>query len=188
MTHQLPTLALFSSLLYPLSAAPGRLDTKFSGDGALKEVRSTAIQKDGKFLACGRTVMGIGATSISNFSVTRFTNSGELDMSFRVSGRVTIGFSPNIDDSYDFYYDAALQKDGKMVMIVYTRGYSSKDFALAGLNPDGSPDLGFGNQGKVVMVIAGNDHGVSVVIQPDGKIVVGGYSYSSVLNRLSLAR
>jgi hypothetical protein len=46
---------------------------------------------------------------------------------------------------------------------------------------DGALDLSFGNNGKVITSISsGEDKARSVALQDDGKIIVAGYSYSSV--------
>ena len=55
------------------------------------------------------------------------------------------------------------------------------DFALVRYNPDGSLDTAFGSGGKVVTDFGEYDSGFAAAIQPDGKIVVVGYtSYITV--------
>ena len=70
----------------------------------------------------------------------------------------------------------ALQGDGKIVMA----GGSTTDFVLARFNADGSLDAGFGSGGQVTTDLIGGsaDEEVagSVAIQPDGKIIVVGYT------------
>lgn len=44
---------------------------------------------------------------------------------------------------------------------------------------DGSLDTSFGDGGKVVTNVNGNERANGLIIQPDGKIVVAGYTYSS---------
>ena len=52
------------------------------------------------------------------------------------------------------------------------------DFAVARLNPDGSPDMSFGTAGKATVPFdLGGDHfdeAAAVALQPDGRIVVAG--------------
>jgi len=53
------------------------------------------------------------------------------------------------------------------------------DVALARYNVDGSLDLTFGSAGRVVTDFGGDDTGFAVVVQSDGRIVVGGASASA---------
>ncbi len=53
------------------------------------------------------------------------------------------------------------------------------DIALARYNVDGSLDLTFGSAGRVVTDFGGDDTGFAVVVQSDGRIVVGGASASA---------
>jgi uncharacterized delta-60 repeat protein len=96
---------------------------------------------------------------------------GDLDPSFATGGTLT--FRPQGVDS--LVNDVAIQPDGKIVLA----GYASGDFAVARLNPDGTPDPTFGNGGSVVENAVGTnseDIADAVAIQPDGKIVVAGAS------------
>lgn len=66
------------------------------------------------------------------------------------------------------------------------------DFALARYNNDGSLDTTFGTDGKVTTdfdsIYSNDDYGNSIAIQPNGKIVVGGYSNGSGTSYFALAR
>jgi uncharacterized delta-60 repeat protein len=54
---------------------------------------------------------------------------------------------------------------------------SNRDFALARHNTDGTLDTSFSEDGKLTTPIgSSNDNGLSVAVQPDGKIVVAGES------------
>lgn len=61
--------------------------------------------------------------------------------------------------------------DGKIVTV------ESGGFGLARYNPDGSPDVSFGGDGKVITQIAAYDVSFGLAPYPDGKIVVVGRSY-----------
>src|SRR5690606_19865581 len=55
---------------------------------------------------------------------------------------------------------------------------SGYDFAVARYLPDGSPDPSFGTNGKLTTAVGLEvDSANAVVIQSDGKLVVGGESY-----------
>ena len=69
----------------------------------------------------------------------------------------------------------ALQLDGKIVMV----GGTFSDFVLARFNSDGTLDNGFDTDGMVRTDIGGGfaqEEALGVAIQPDGKIVVAGYT------------
>ena len=69
----------------------------------------------------------------------------------------------------------ALQADGKIVMV----GGTFADFILARFDADGSLDTGFGVDGKVTTDMGSglrSEEALGVAIQPDGKIVVVGYT------------
>lgn len=95
-----------------------------------------------------------------------------LDVSFSSDGLVLTDFG----GSHDVAFDAALQSDGKLVVV----GSAGPDMAIARYHPNGSLDTSFSNDGKVsVSVAAGEDIGHAVLIQPDGKIVVAGTTSSA---------
>lgn len=68
----------------------------------------------------------------------------------------------------------ALQPDGRIVMV----GGTFSDFILARFNANGQLDQGFGDNGKVTTnLVAGElEEALGVAIQPDGKILVAGYT------------
>ena len=72
----------------------------------------------------------------------------------------------------------ALQADGKIVMA----GGTFTDFVLARFLANGSVDTGFGNAGKVTSnIVSGEqEEALAVAIQPDGKILVAGYTGQAV--------
>ena len=76
----------------------------------------------------------------------------------------------------------ALQADGKIVAAGHTATNDGMaydyDFALARYNPDGSPDMGFGDDGVTTTDFGTTaDIATAVAIQPaDGKIVAVGYA------------
>jgi uncharacterized delta-60 repeat protein len=104
-----------------------------------------------------------------------------LDPTFGVAGKVTTLFGG--DDTA-----MALQDDGKIVLA----GGSSDGFALARYNADGSLDTSFGEAGlvKTVLITSGISQQVAlaVAVQPDGKIVVAGYTRVGLPFALALVR
>ena len=103
---------------------------------------------------------------------------GALDPDFGLAGKVItdLGF-----DSDAQALALALQSDGRIVAAgrasIPLHGF---DFALARYNIDGTLDAGFGIGGRVITdFFAGNDRATSIVIQPDGRIVVGGDAFNT---------
>jgi len=161
----------------------GSLDTGFDTDGiaitdiggSQDQAYAVAIQSDGKIVAAGYSNSG----SNYDFVVVRYDTDGSLDTGFDTDGIVTTA----IRDKDDFAYGMAIQPDGKIVVAGYgtivTAG-NHDDFVLARYNTDGSLDTSFDTDGKVVTDLAlRNDHGYSVALHSDGKIVVAGYSQNA---------
>jgi uncharacterized delta-60 repeat protein len=103
---------------------------------------------------------------------------GDLDTSFGNGGKVV---SPIGKTSADRGFAAALQPDGKIVVAGDSQS-NNFDFAfepnnliITRINADGSPDASFGAGGKASKRLRGLSRANSVFIQPDGKIVVGGF-------------
>jgi len=104
---------------------------------------------------------------------TSLLKDGDLDVTFGNDGIVTTDFG-----GADEGRAVALQKDGKIVVAGVTAGLYPlpSDFAVARYNKDGNLDMSFGVGGKVINDFGGNDEGLAVVLQKDGKIVVAGES------------
>jgi len=97
-----------------------------------------------------------------------------LDLTFNGSGRALIP----IPGSSQIAREVAIQPDGKLLITGYDNWQTSNyDVILARVNPDGSLDSTFGSGGKVITALTpGNDTGYAVAVQPDGKIVVAGFT------------
>jgi len=154
----------------------GSLDASFDQDGVVTtdlggadQARGMAIQPDGKIV-----LAGYGSGSI-DFALTRYNTDGSFDTSFDGDGKVLTNFG-----SSDRGWSMALQADGKIVVA----GISNNNFALARYNTNGSLDAGFGNLGTVTTDLGSVDSISSVAVQPDGRILAGGYSN----NNFALAR
>ena len=102
---------------------------------------------------------------------------GDLDPTFGTDGKVLTDF----DHSTDIANAVAIQTDGKVVVVGTTyqnNDFSTEDFAVARYNPDGTLDKTFGVGGKVQTDFPGLAAvASSVVVQPDGKIVVAGGAF-----------
>ncbi len=155
--------------------ADGTLDTTFSGDGKVTtdfggydHGLSVVMQSDGKIIVAGFASSG----NIYDFALARYNTDGSLDTTFSDDGKVTTDFA-------GIGYSVVIQGDGKIIVAGSTFNDSSYDFALARYNSDGSLDTTFSGDGKVSTDFGGgDDHGQSVVMQPDGKIIVAGFAFN----------
>jgi uncharacterized delta-60 repeat protein len=149
--------------LDPGFGAGGKLTTAVTGFGLGLAV---TLQPDGKIVGAGA---GEGAGQ--DFAVVRYNADGSLDNGFGSGGIVLT----DISGGDDVAFAVAIQPDGKIVLAGMAN--TNSDFAVARLNPDGSPDVGFGGSG-VVVTDAGADEEIAngVAVQSDGRIVACGYT------------
>ncbi len=136
----------------------------------------TALQvlPDGKILVGGDAMPG-GGTSMDIFLV-RLTSSGALDTSFDSDGKVYVDIDGN---GGDYFKAMARQPDGKIIVVGY-RSWTSNSLFVARFNDDGSLDTSFNGDGKNYFQIGGvSTVIVCMALQADGKILVGGYTYTS---------
>ncbi len=151
----------------------GSLDTFFGGGGKITtdffnddRATSIAIQPDGKIVVGGYEI-----TDNNDFAVARYNSDGSLDTTFSTDGKFDFTFGAT-----DICQSIALQPDGKIVMAGYTDDLGTDDFAVARLNANGTQDTSFDTDGELTTQFILGDQATSVVIQPDGKILVGGSS------------
>jgi uncharacterized delta-60 repeat protein len=121
-------------------------------------------------------VTATGLTLFVNVQVARAAD-GDLDTTFGRGGRVMT----DVARSTDIANAVAVQPDGKLVVVGTTyreNDYTDEDFAVTRYNTDGTLDSTFGVGGKVRTDFPGLAAvPSSVVIQPDGKIVVAGGAF-----------
>jgi len=102
---------------------------------------------------------------------------GDLDTTFGIAGMVTT----DLNHSTDIANAVALQADGKLVVVGTSykqNDFSDEDFVVTRYNTDGTLDTTFGRGGKVRTDFPGLAAvPSSLVIQPDGKIVVAGGAF-----------
>jgi uncharacterized delta-60 repeat protein len=166
--------------------ADGTLDLGFGGgDGIVtinasptgtETARGVAVQADGRIVVAGTTT-GIG----NDILLSRLNPDGTLDTSFGGDGIVTTPLSPGSDTGNAI----TLQADGKILV----SGMSAGELTLVRYNTDGSLDTTFDLDGFALAGTGpGNDEGLSVKTQPDGKIVVSGYATIGTGTAFLLAR
>lgn len=161
----------------------GRLDTSFGtlgrityGFGGHQAARALAIQSDGKIVVAGYTYPISGGNK--DFMVARFNPDGTPDGSFGLGGFTVTDFL----GGDDYGWAVALTPDEKIVVagtVVAGAGTASPHnvFGVARFNSDGTLDTSLAGTGHALMGFSlGPNHWVSsVLVQADGKIVVGGW-------------
>ena len=168
----------------------GTLDTSFNSSGKVIQPigsshdygQSLAIQRDGKILLGGRCLIIMG---FNEFCIARFNSNGTLDTTFGSPNGYII---QSIYPSEDWGYSLAIQPDGKILLggsCINPNNANRWEFCIARFNSDGisdgSLDNSFGNSGKVRQAFgsgSGHDWGRSLVIQRDGKILLGGHCHN----------
>jgi uncharacterized delta-60 repeat protein len=110
---------------------------------------------------------------------------GVLDTSFGAAGVAITNFT----GAKDSILALVVQPDGKIVTAGRAGSSNIYNLALARYNTDGSLDESFGNGGKVTTIFpnAVRSGAHAVVLQPDGKIVAAGWTYSPLAS-FALAR
>ena len=151
-------------------AHPGDLDTSF-GSGGRKTVnfggidvaRAVLVQPNGRVLAAG------GGGPTSSFCVVRLRSAnGTLDPTFGSGGKRLIDFGTD-DESV---HGAALQADGKILLA----GDSRLQPAVVRLKANGALDTTFDGDGKKRFSWGAIGRVTAVVVAPNGKILLGGFS------------
>jgi uncharacterized delta-60 repeat protein len=150
----------------PAVAAPGDLDPSFSGDGMV--VRGSdhgGLQEEPDFSGLVIQADG-GIVAAGDSGLVRFNSDGTYDDSFPTESQ-----PPSLAA-------VTLQDDGKLLAAGHAgHSYSEEDFLLRRYEPDGAPDATFAGDGTATTDFAAHeDQAKALAVQPDGKIVVAGYS------------
>ncbi|MFO0876417.1 MAG: delta-60 repeat domain-containing protein [Gemmataceae bacterium] len=157
-----------AGLLDPTFGQMGKVITDVGGDD-----RGSAMvrQADGKILVAGSTYNGDATRE--NFAVVRYTTSGVLDDTFGDRGKVITDLGGN-----DYGNALALQPDGKILVagIMWNGDATGANFAVVRYTTSGVLDDTFGNDGKVVTDLSTFDSAYALALEPNGKILVAGYT------------
>ncbi|MBL7939930.1 MAG: T9SS type A sorting domain-containing protein [Flavobacteriales bacterium] len=162
------------------STTPGFIT--IGGIGDFTAVWDATVQPDGKILLAGQ------AGTPLQFVVSRFLADGTQNdgPNFGQFGGVLLPFGTVADRASA----VELQPDGKILVAgtVFVDDITF-DFGVARLNTDGSLDQSFGSAGKATSGSpAFHETCTSMVLQPDGKILLGGYAGNGDMNDLMLVR
>lgn len=157
----------------------GRLTLNPTGDDYINGNISTSVQADGSvvlgnwlYVGGYDASSGVHVAGDPVYALQRLTADGAVDTRFGDNGVVYI------DESLISTYHAELtvQADGKILLV--GPSYTSFTSNVLRFNTDGSFDSSFGTNGIVSfdLLADGFDTPGSVIVQPDGKILVVGSS------------
>ena len=153
----------------------GTPDLSFSYDGFMSldvnghgDVGYVVKQRnDGKII-----IGGFSEIPMSNRSmlIVRLEENGLLDNSFGTNGYVLIDFGLGGNECHDIAF-----RGDKLLLFGSANGVFGPSMALVQLNEDGSFDAGFGTAGEASFsMLPTESTGRSMLVTPDGKIVVAG--------------
>ncbi len=142
----------------------GKVLTDFGTTGVVTWVGGVVIQTDGRIVVAGTIAPSEQSAA---FALVRLNPDGSLDTAFGSEGKVV--------NAIGVLNGVALQADGKIV----ATGSANRAFLTARYLTNGSLDSTFGAAGMVSTSFdaSGSAAARSVVIQADGKILVGGGTF-----------
>ena len=181
----------FALARYDPTGAP---DATFGSDGtALADfggfafATSLARQPDGKLVSAGAYFDEAG----TQFALARHDQTGTLDASFGSGGKVLSRVGAD-----GFASAVVVQPDGKVVAAggggacppIPFAPVCTGQFGLIRYDGSGRPDSGFGVGGSVLTPVGDDGNASGLLLQPDGKLVAGGYAVRSGRYQFALAR
>jgi uncharacterized delta-60 repeat protein len=191
------SLAALAVWAPPAAAAPGDLDTSFSGDGRVSTLtspdtfvaRAVAMQPDGRIVVAGYSCnMGTcGPTGDSSFRLLRYTSDGGLDTDFGQGGMVTTTVGVGRSQAFDLIVRA----DGSIVAggVASADGSDPGSFALVGYKANGALDTTFGTGGRVITRVGEGFDAISDLVPGFGDhFTAVGQANADRRDRFALAR
>jgi uncharacterized delta-60 repeat protein len=153
-----------------IDASFGASGTSYGYSGTINSARAIAVQSDGKIIIAGYTA-GNGLTD--DFLIARFHPNGFIDRDFGESGAYRLDFAGGGDRGTAM----ALAPDGKIIVAGIAWNGTRHVWGVARLTSSGMPDSSFygtGGPGKAFLDFGPGSTANAVVVQPDGKVVLGG--------------
>jgi uncharacterized delta-60 repeat protein len=170
-------VALSGVTASPAYATAGGLDPAFGTGGTVV----TSTHYPGTYLPSGILLQPNGEivvvaelSSGSGFGLVRYESNGALDPSFGTGGEAT---TASFSGLFTIPYDGALQPNGDIVEVGNAENATDtvNEFAVARFTGSGTLDSSFGTGGEVTTAFGGlSNPATSVLVQPDGDILVGG--------------
>lgn len=164
-------------------SVPGVVTTSINVDGISSTGSAVALQGDGKIVVAGSAVIG----GQKQFALARFKSNGTLDETFNAGGSLpgTIATPIILGEDSSSGTSVALQQDGKIVVAGSVDVGGNVRFAVARFNANGTLDTTFTT---MIDPTETRSEGLSVALQPDGKIVVAGCVTVDGVKKVAVAR
>jgi uncharacterized delta-60 repeat protein/uncharacterized repeat protein (TIGR01451 family) len=186
------SMVVFWPAATAVQAAQGDLDPTFDKTGqAITDMSGQfartfgmAAQPDGKMVVVGMAAPADDPGRAGDMIVARFNADGTLDTSFNTTGFIALDVYGDRDEAHG----VAVQPDGKILVAGFAEGQTpSRDIVVLRFNPDGTVDNQFaGGAGRFVYDSGEDDEAYALVLQADGKIVIGGRTeFSEMVMRLT---
>ncbi|MFZ5953502.1 MAG: hypothetical protein ACOYT8_00200 [Candidatus Dependentiae bacterium] len=165
----------------------GILDGTFGSGGIVTTsisstdiAHSLVIQADGNIVVTGTSLIN----ELNTISLVRYTSAGNLDGGFGTGGIVTTPIAKG-----SFGLSMLIQPDTNIVVTGNASSLASQLYmATVRYASNGALDMTFGIDGIKETSVGDNSESRSIVLQPDGKIVIGGYAEINGIVYFTLVR
>ena len=155
-----------------LADRPGGVARAELGSPSWAVAYAVAMEPDGKLVSAGAS----GAAGKQAFALARYLRNGDLDPGFGRRGRVQTDVGVD-----SVVWDVAVQPDGKLVVAGSSLASAKRrEFEVARYRSDGALDARFGRGGKVRTSFGRSSRAARILVQPDRKLIVVGWSGSPV--------
>ena len=170
----------------------GTPDSTFHGDGIVQTnmgigaavANAILIQPDKKIVLAGQVLND--AALRWQIGIARYNEDGSTDDTWDQDGLVFTGL-----DQADFTINAVVMDANKKIVVggYFGTAPSNNLFAVARYHLDGRPDETFGDEGIQLGSFGAQDNEINtIVIQPDGQILIGGTSLQGNRDLFAVAR
>ncbi len=164
----------------------GTLDTSFDSDGILTLSYFSLNDSFGDFSCIGNSIILSGNTQQTalqgKIAVSKLTSTASFDTTFDTDGKLFFTFPYGAGD---FAFTSEIQSDGK-ILVGGRSYYNDKDYySIARYNPNGAIDTTFGTNGLVIILNQDFGNINDIVVDINGKIVIGGGSNFAIILRLN---
>jgi uncharacterized delta-60 repeat protein len=163
---------LFVSDTFSLAQSPGSLDNSFGTGGSVfvphSPCRDVKVQQDGKIVV----VTSYSFTNPPYGALMRYQANGKMDSAFGIHRIDSLSFGTGKKEASA----VEIQQDGKILVAGSYGAGNTMDFMLIRYDTSGNLDSSLGLNGVSLANLGLNtrDSGVSLALQPDGKILLGG--------------